>query len=90
MKPSSSLAPQKFISQNHAQSPPIRLSVLRLTVHTGLISLWNVHLWVAKSPSSLRSSVLQDLGYDVLSLHVIVQENMCHVALDHGVVHGST
>ena len=59
-------------------------------MHTGLISLWNVHLWVAKSPSSLRSSVLQDLGYDVLSLHVIVQENMCHVALDQSEVQEGT
>ena len=45
-----------------------------------------MHLWFSKSPSSLSSSLLQDLGYLVLSLHVIVQENMCHVALDYGEV----
>ena len=34
--------------------------------------------------SSGSISLLQDLGYIVLSLHVVVQENMCRVTLDHG------
>ena len=35
-------------------------------------------------------SLSQDLGCAVLSLHVVVQESMCHVTLDHGGVHEGT
>ena len=52
--------------------------------------LWNVHLWVSESPSSCSSSLLQDLGYVVLCLCVVVQSNMCHVTLDYGGVQGGT
>ena len=45
-------------------------------MQTGLHSLWKVHLWVSESPSSCSSSLLQDLGYVVLSLHVVVQGNV--------------
>ena len=38
----------------------------------------------SESPSSHSSSFLQDLGYVVISLRVIVQKSMCRVTLDHG------
>ncbi|XP_054421743.1 A disintegrin and metallopeptidase domain 3-like [Pteronotus mesoamericanus] len=51
---------------------------------------WNkIKFWVREEPVSegvaisRSSSLLQDLGYDVLHLYVIVQGNMHHVALDH-------
>ena len=39
---------------------------------------------------SQQLSLLQDLGYVALSLHVIVQETTCCVTLDHGGVQGGT
>ena len=85
-----SLAPQKATSQNHAQKSPISLSVHQLVTQTDLHPLWSVHWCVSESPSSRSSSLLQDLGCAVLSLHVVVQENMCCVTLDHGGVQGGT
>ena len=38
----------------------------------------------------LAATLLQDLEYIVLNLHVIVQENMCHVTLNHGGVQERT
>ena len=67
MRPNPSLDPQMSIIQK-PQKLPISLS------QTVPQSLWKVHLWVSQSPSSHRSSLLQDLGYVVLSLHVTVQE----------------
>ena len=68
---------------------PVSLPVLKPIEQTGLHSLWKVHLWVSESPSSHSSSLLQDLGYSVLSLHVVVQENICRVTLDHGGAQGA-
>ena len=76
MRPSTSLAPHQAIRQKHAPKSPIPLSVLKLIAPTVLQSLWNLHLWVSESPFSLSSSLLQDLGYVVRSLHVVVQGNM--------------
>ena len=73
---------------NHAQKFPTSLSVLRLAAQTGLHPLWNMHLWVSESPSSRSSRLLQDLGYIILSFHVVVQGNMSCVTLDHGGVQG--
>ena len=87
---SSSLASQKATSQNHAPKFPISLSVLNPAVQTDPHPLWNVHLWVSESPSSHSSSLLQGLGCAVLSLHAVVQENMCCVTLGHGGVQGGT
>ena len=64
------------------------LSALKSATQTDLHPLWKVHLWVSGSPSSRSSSLLQDLGYVVLSLHAVVQGNMCHVTLGHGGVQG--
>ena len=61
-RPSTSLAPQKATSQNHAQKFPMSLSVLKPAVQTGLHPLWNVHLWVSESPSSCSSSLFQIWG----------------------------
>ena len=90
MRPSTSPAPHQPISPNHAQKFPKSLSVLKLAVQIGLHPLWKVHLWVSESPSSRTSSVLQDLLYVVLGLHVVVQGNMCYVTLGHSRVHGGT
>ena len=81
-RPSTSLVPQKATSQNHVQKFPLSLSVLKSARQADLHRLWNVHLWVSESPSSCSSSLLQDLGYAVLSLHVMVQENMCCATLN--------
>ena len=67
---------------------PMSLSVLKSATQTDLHLLWKVHLWVPGSPSSGSSSLLQDLGYVVLSLHAVVQGNMCRVTLGHGGVQG--
>ena len=53
-------------------------------MQTVLQSFWKVPSWVSESLSSHSSSLYQDLGYIVLSLHIIVQEYMCRVTLDHG------
>ena len=53
---------------------PIPSSVFSLAAQTVLHPLWKVHLWVSESPSSLSSCLRQDLGYVVLSLHVVVGE----------------
>ena len=46
-------------------------------------------LWVSESSSSHSSSLLQDLGYTVLSLHAeVVQESICCVTLHRGGVQG--
>ena len=82
--PSIFLAPQKAISQNHSQKFPISLSVLKPVLQTDPHSLWNVLSCVSELPSSCSSCLLQDLGYAVLSLHVVVQESICCVTLDHG------
>ena len=83
MKVSISLASHQAIRQNHQnQKLSISLSVLKLAVQTAVHPLWKVHWWVSKS-SSQSSSLLQDLGYIVLSLHEVIQENMCCVTLDH-------
>ena len=89
-RPSTSLAPHQAISQNHAQKFPISLSVLKPAAQTCLHPLWNVLLWVSESPSSQSSSLLQDLGCTVLSLHVVVQVNMRCVTLGHGGAQGGT
>ena len=69
---------------------PHLLSVLKPAAQTVFHPLWKAHSWVSESPSSHSSSLLQDLGYVVLSLHAVVQEHMCRVALDHGGVQGGT
>ena len=55
-------------------------------MQTVLYPLWKVHSWFLELPSSHSSFLLQDLGYIVLSVHVVVQENMYHVVLDYGKV----
>ena len=47
-------------------------------------------MWVSESSSSHSSSLLQDLGYVVLSLHVMVQGKVYCVILGHVGVQGST
>ena len=89
-RPSTSHASQKAMSQNHAQKFLISPSVHKPAVQTGLHPLWKVLLWVSELPSSHSHSLLQDLGYVVLSLHVVVQGHMCCVTLDHGTVQGGT
>ena len=84
------ITPHQPISQKHAQKFLISLSVLKSAAPTVFHPLWKAHLWVSESPSSHSSSLLQDLGYIVFSLHVVGQENMCHVTLDHGGVQGGT
>ena len=42
-----------------------------------------IHLG-SESPSSRSSSLFQDLGNGVISLHIVVQKSVCHVTLDHG------
>ena len=80
MRPSTSLVPQKAISQNQLNSP--LFPYLKPIAQTVLQSLWKV----PKLPSSCSSFLLQDLGYIVISLCVIVQKSTCHVTLDHGEV----
>ena len=82
-------ASHQVISQNHAQKFLISLSVLKMATQTVLHPLWKVHLWVSESPSC-SSFFLQDLGYIILSFHIVVQESMCYVTLDHGGVQGGT
>ena len=53
------------------------LSVHQPFLQTDLHPPWNVLLWVSESPSSGSSSLLQDLGCAVLSLHVVVQQITC-------------
>ena len=89
-RPSTSLAPHQAVSQNHAQKFPSSFSVLKLAAQTVLHPLWKVHLWVSESPSSHSSCLLQGLGCTVLSLHSVVQGNMCRVTLGHGAVQGGT
>ena len=81
MRPRTSLAPQKAISQNHGQKFPHFLICPSVVTKTDLHPPWNVHLWVSELPSSRGSSLLQDLGYTALRLHGAVQETMCHVTL---------
>ena len=90
MRPSTSPTPHQYISQKYAQKFPISLSVLKLAMQTVLYPLWKVHSWFLELPSSHRSFLLQDLGYIVLSVHVVVQENMYHVVLDYGKVQEGT
>ena len=52
MRPRTSLAKKKIVSQNQAQKFPISLPVLKLVPQTVLHPLWNVHVWVSESPSS--------------------------------------
>ena len=59
-------------------------------MQTDFHPFWTVQWWVSESPSSHCSSLLQDLGCIILSLHVVVQENMCCVPLDHGRVQRGT
>ena len=47
--------------------------ILKLAAQTGLHPFWKALLWVSESPSSCTISLLQDLGYIFLSLHVMVQ-----------------
>ena len=68
MRPSTSHAPHQALSQK-LQKFPMFLSGLN-PVQTVLQSLWKV----LKSPSSHSSSLLQYLGYVVISLHIIVQK----------------
>ena len=82
MRPSTSLASHQAISQNHALKFLITLSVLKPAARMDLCLLWNVHSWVSESPTSRSSSPLEDMGYVVLSLHVVVQGNTCPVTLD--------
>ena len=89
-RPSIFLAPHQATNQKHNRKFPISLSVLKPAAQTSLHPLWKAHLWVAEMPSSRSSSPLQDVGYVVLSLHVVVQGNMCRVALGHGAVQGGT
>ena len=89
-RPSTFLAPHQATNQKHNRKFPISLSVLKPAAQTSLHPLWKAHLWVAELPSSHSSSPLQDVGYVVLSLHVVVQGNMCRVALGHGAVQGGT
>ena len=65
-------------------------SLLKSAAQTGLHLLWKVHVWVSELPSSRSTSLLQDLGCAVLSLHAVVQGNMCRVTLGHGGVQGGT
>ena len=58
--------------QNHVQKFPISSFFLKPAVQTGLHPIWNVLLWVSESPSSHSSTLLQDLGCAVLSLHVVL------------------
>ena len=80
----------KGYKPNHVQKFSIPLHVPYPVPHSDLHPLWKVHLWVSKLPSSHSSSLLQDLGCGVLSLHVVVQENMCCVTLDHDRVQAGT
>ena len=88
--PRAFLASQKATSQNHTPKFHISLSALKPVPQTDLHPLWNVHFRVSESTSSHSSSLLQDLGCAVLSLHVLAQENRCCVTLDHGGVQGGT
>ena len=90
MRPGTSFAAHQAVSQNHAQRFLISLSVLKPTVQIVLCPFWKVLLWVSESPSPCSSSLFQELGCAVLSLHVVVQESMCHVTLDHGEVQEGT
>ena len=77
-RPSIFLAPHQAIRRNTLnQKFPISFSVLKPAAQTGLHPLRKVHSGVSKSSSSHNGSLLQGLRYVVLSLHVIVQENMC-------------
>ena len=89
MRPSISLTLHEPINKKHAQKFPMSLSAFKLSAQTGL-HLWNVHSCVSELPFFHSSSLLQDLGYVVLSLPVIVQGSMCRVALGHGGVQGGT
>ena len=89
-RPSTSLSPHQTTSQKHAPEFPVSLSVPKPATQTGLRPLWNVHLWVSESPSSHSSSLLQDLGYVVFSLPVVVQGSRRRVTLDHGGAQGGT
>ena len=89
-RPRPSRAPQRATSRNHVQKFPIPLSVPQPLPQTGLPLLWKLHFCVSESPSSHSSSLLQDLGCPVLSLHSVVQGNMCRVTLGHGGVQGGT
>ena len=71
---------QTTISQNKPQSSPF--PYLKLAVQTVLQPLWKA----PKLPLSHSGSPLQDLGYGVISLGVIVQESMCRGALGHSEV----
>ena len=77
-RPTASVAPHQAISQKQPNSSPY--SYLKPAAQTVLQSLWKV----PKSPSSCSNSLLQYLGYVVISLHVIVQECVCPGALGHG------
>ena len=48
----------------------LHILICPLTSHTDFHSFWNVHLWVSESPFFRSSSLLQDLGGALLSLHV--------------------
>ena len=89
-RPKTSLASGKATGQNHAQKFPMSFSFHQPVTETDFHPLWNVHFWVSESPSSRSSSLLQDLGCTILSLHVLVQENMCCVTLGHGGVQRGT
>ena len=80
-------------TKDYKPKPPLEvppfpyLSFLELkpAKQTDLHPLWNVHLWVSESPSSCDSCLFWILWHAALSLHVVVQETMCHVTLGHGV-----
>ena len=78
------------ISQKHAPKFPISSSVLKPVAQTILHPLWKLHSWVSELPSSRSSSLLQHLGYIVISLYVVVQETcaMLHqVMVESGEAH---
>ena len=74
MRPTTSLAPKKVTSPNHAQRFPISLSVHQRVTQTDPHPLLRMHLWASEFSFSYRSSLPQDLGYAVLSLPVAVSE----------------
>ena len=68
-KPSTSLAPHQGSKVIACPKFPISLSVPKPVAQTVLYLLWKVHSRVSEMSSSHSSSLLQDLGYIVLTLH---------------------
>ena len=77
--PALPLLPTRLDAKNKPSSSPSPYLVLSW-LYKQFSILWKVHSWVSESPSSRSSSPLWYLGYLVLSLHVVVQENMCCMA----------